>query len=76
MSEAAGAKIMRKFVMIIAKLTAVKDIMLAGLAIHSTCIQPFPCMKTTNSLLSHVPFCGEACRNLKLIIMPFHCQFT
>jgi hypothetical protein len=42
--------------MIIAKLTTVKDIMLAGLAIHSTCIQPFPCIKTTHSLLSNVSF--------------------
>ena len=47
---------MRKLLMIIAKLTTVKDIMLAGLAIHSTCIQPFPCIKTTHSLLSNVSF--------------------
>jgi hypothetical protein len=40
MSEPEGAKTMRKF-LITAKLKAVKDKMLAGLVIHSTCISHF-----------------------------------
>jgi hypothetical protein len=46
----------RKLIMIIEKLKTVNDTMLAGEVMHSTCIQPLPCIKTKNSSVLNVSF--------------------
>jgi len=56
MSEPEGAKMMRKLDNDNSKINSCKIYFVGWTGHHSTCIQPFPGIKTTNCLLSNVSF--------------------